>query len=77
MTIRIELERDEWYDIEWALRMAEMEEKGFAEKTEIYLETPQRERAEKVIANHMEYAEKYRNLAKEIEIQIEKNSGAD
>lgn len=70
--IRIELERDEWYDIEWALRLAEMEEMGFAEKAEAFLDTAQHERAEKVIERHKECAGRYRNLLEEIEKQTEK-----
>lgn len=73
--IRIELDTKDWYSIERALIMAEMDEQDFAKRNEIYLETAQRN------------AEKYRNLFEEIVRQMdeyyrqsyrqEKNNGAD
>lgn len=70
--IRIELESDEWYDIEWGLRIAEMSEMNLAKKAEPFLESAHRERAEELIKRHKERAEKYKNLSKEISKQIMK-----
>lgn len=67
--ISIELESDEWYDIEWGLRLAEISEMNLAKQTEPFLESAQRERAEKVIERNKERAEKYKHLSEEIRKQ--------
>lgn len=68
--ICIELEISEWDDIEEALKLAGICEMELAEKAEPFLESAQREHIAEWIEKHKEHAGKYRNLSKEIRIQV-------
>lgn len=70
--ICIELESDEWDNIEEALKLAGICEMNFAEKAEPFLESAKREHIAEWIEKHKERAGKYRNLSEEIRIQVSK-----